>query len=184
MAQAFRHALVRARCTILSTLAADIAPSLAPDLPMAARPLTNLLSLRGFHRQAHAAQQSLAADASAPQAATGGGGAAAAAAPGPPLPPWSPTRELVKRKTLPKRMGHLLQVLEREKQAEAQAARQHPDFSAGDFLELKLSVPENKRRTTVFKGICIARRNRGWRTSFTVRNFVGNSGGIERTFPL
>ena len=46
------------------------------------------------------------------------------------------------------------------------------------------SVPENKRRPAAFKGVCIARRNRGLRTSFTLRNFIGTSGGIERTFPL
>ena len=49
---------------------------------------------------------------------------------------------------------------------------------------LPQSIPENKRRATVFKGICIAKRNRGYRSSFTLRNFIGNSGGIERTFPL
>lgn len=45
------------------------------------------------------------------------------------------------------------------------------------------SVPENKRRVTTFKGICIAKSNRGYRTTFTLRNMFG-SGGIERTFPL
>jgi large subunit ribosomal protein L19 len=101
-----------------------------------------------------------------------------------PLPPWTPSRELQKRKVLTKRMGYMMQVLEKEKENEAQAQLARPDFGPGDFLELKLSVPENKRRTTLFKGICIARRNRGWRTSFTLRNFIGSSGGIERTFPL
>jgi large subunit ribosomal protein L19 len=81
-------------------------------------------------------------------------------------------------------MGHLLQVLEKEKEDAAQEQLDRPEFGPGDLIELKLSVPENKRRTTVFKGICIAKRNRGWRTSFTLRNFIGNSGGIERTFPL
>lgn len=81
-------------------------------------------------------------------------------------------------------MGHLLQMLEKEKEEESLSQLERPEFGPGDVLELKLSVPENKRRTTVFKGICIARRNRGWRTSFTVRNFIGSSGGIERSFPL
>lgn len=101
-----------------------------------------------------------------------------------PLPPWTPSRELQKRKVLTKRMGYLMQALEKEKEIEAQTHLSRPDFGPGDFLELKLSVPENKRRTTLFKGICIARRNRGWRTSFTLRNFIGSNGGIERTFPL
>lgn len=98
--------------------------------------------------------------------------------------PWTPTRLLEKRKTLPKRMGHMLMVLEKEKEEEARAARAYPDFKAGDMIELKLSIPQNKGRETVFKGICISRRNRGWRTSFTLRNVIGNSGGIERSFPL
>lgn len=98
--------------------------------------------------------------------------------------PWTPTRLLEKRKTLPKRMGHMLLVLEKEKEEEARAARTYPDFKPGDMLELKLSIPQNKGRETVFKGICIAKRNRGWRTSFTLRNVIGNHGGIERSFPL
>jgi large subunit ribosomal protein L19 len=64
------------------------------------------------------------------------------------------------------------------------AELKRPDFGPGDLIELKLSVPENKRRVTVFKGICIARRNRSVRTSFTLRNLFGASGGVERTFPL
>lgn len=98
--------------------------------------------------------------------------------------PWTPTRLLEKRKTLPKRMGHMLMVLEKEKEEEARAARTFPDFKPGDMLELKLSIPQNKGRETIFKGICIAKRNRGWRTSFTMRNVIGNHGGIERSFPL
>lgn len=34
------------------------------------------------------------------------------------------------------------------------------------------------------QGICIAKRNRSVRSSFTLRNIFGGSGGIERTFPL
>ncbi len=46
------------------------------------------------------------------------------------------------------------------------------------------AIPENKRRVATFKGIVMAKRNRGWRTSFTLRNHVGTAGAIERTFPL
>jgi large subunit ribosomal protein L19 len=101
-----------------------------------------------------------------------------------PPPPWTPTRELKKRKTLPKRMGHLLSVLEKEMEDEARSSGSLPDFKPGDHLELRLVIPQNKGRETAFKGICIAKRNRGWRTSFTLRNFIGNNGGIERSFPL
>jgi large subunit ribosomal protein L19 len=76
------------------------------------------------------------------------------------------------------------QTLESEREGALAAELKRPDFSPGDLIELKLSVPENKRRVTVFKGICIARRNRSLRTSFTLRNLFGASGGVERTFPL
>lgn len=52
------------------------------------------------------------------------------------------------------------QTLEAEKEAALAAELQRPEFGPGDVIELKLSVPENKRRVTVFKGICIAKRNR------------------------
>ena len=150
---------------------------------MEARPLSCLLSLRGFHVHSATYQNpgTVKPPSDAPPAAASGLASGAGLAP---PPPWTPTRELVKRNFLPRRMGHLLKVLEKEKEEEALASKKLPNFGPGDFLELKLTVPENKRRTTMFKGICIARRNRGWRTSFTIRNFVGNSGGIERTFPL
>ena len=148
-----------------------------PSIVAESQQLTTLLSFRGFTAGTSHLHQA--------EFSTGAARGAATPVPNnPPPPAWTPTRELAKRKTLPKRMGHLLQVLEKEKQETAQSQLQRPEFRSGDLLELKLSVPENKRRTTVFKGICIAKRNRGWRTSFTVRNFIGNSGGIERTFPL
>ncbi len=46
------------------------------------------------------------------------------------------------------------------------------------------AVPENQRREAIFKGLCIARKWRGWRSTFTVRNFITGGGGIERTFQL
>lgn len=81
-------------------------------------------------------------------------------------------------------MANMLTVLEDEKVKEAMAARNIPDFNSGDSLQIKLAVPQNQRRSTVMKGLCIAKRNRGLRTSFTIRNHMGTAGGIERTFPL
>lgn len=46
------------------------------------------------------------------------------------------------------------------------------------------AVPENRRKVALMKGIVIARKNRGWQSAFTIRNYLGNAGGIERTFPL
>lgn len=70
----------------------------------AARTLSSLPSLRSFHHQSQA-QQGAAAEAP---------GAPAEAQPrSQPLPPWTPTRDLQKRKVLTKRMAHLMQVLRR-----------------------------------------------------------------------
>lgn len=46
------------------------------------------------------------------------------------------------------------------------------------------AVPQNKGRPATVKGLCIAKKNRGWRTSFTVLNFIQGGGPVERTFPL
>jgi len=150
-----------------------------PSIVAESQQLTTLLAFRAFNTgNSHLTFQS------EPSTASAAARAAETAPHSPPFAAWTPTRELQKRKNLPKRMGHLLQVLEKEKEEAAQQELDRPEFGPGDLIELTLSVPENKRRTTVFKGICIAKRNRGWRTSFTLRNFIGNSGGIERTFPL
>jgi len=101
-----------------------------------------------------------------------------------PRPAWTPTAQLTKRKTLPKRMGYLLQSLEAEQVAAVEQTRQFPAFRPGDVLELKVAVPENRRKVATLKGIVIAKKNRGWQSAFTIRNHLGNAGGIERTFPL
>jgi large subunit ribosomal protein L19 len=44
-------------------------------------------------------------------------------------------------------------------------------------------VPENKRRVVEFKGLCIARRNRGLGSNFTLRAVLNNH-AVERIFPL
>ena len=44
-------------------------------------------------------------------------------------------------------------------------------------------VPENRRRNSQFRGMCIARRNRGLGSSFTLRNVVDDA-AVERVFPL
>lgn len=100
------------------------------------------------------------------------------------IKPWTFTRHLTKRKLYTKRMANMLTVLEDEKVREVMAARSIPEFFPGDSLQIRMAVPQNQRRTTVMKGLCIAKRNRGLRTSFIIRNHMGTAGGIERTFPL
>ena len=70
-------------------------------------------------------------------------------------------------------------------QAEAlDAERPVPDFAPGDTVRVNVKVVEGSReRVQTFEGVCIARRNRGLNTSFTVRK-ISYGEGVERVFPL
>ena len=102
------------------------------------------------------------------------------------MSPFTKTRELKKRKTYEKRCGHMIETLERERITEMLNEREGvkiSPFRPGDVVKLTMEVPENRRRTQTFTGICIARRNRGLGSSFTLRTMLGNV-GVERMFPL
>ncbi len=59
-----------------------------------------------------------------------------------------------------------------------------PDFAPGDTLRVNVKVVEgNRERIQAFEGVCIARRNRGLNSSFTVRK-ISYGEGVERVFPL
>ncbi|MBF0418403.1 MAG: 50S ribosomal protein L19 [Magnetococcales bacterium] len=59
-----------------------------------------------------------------------------------------------------------------------------PKFDAGDTLRVHVRVIEGTReRIQVFEGVCIAQRNAGNRSTFTVRK-VSFGEGVERLFPL
>ena len=59
-----------------------------------------------------------------------------------------------------------------------------PNFGAGDTVAVHVRVREGDReRIQIFEGICIARRNRGFDSAFTVRK-ISNGEGVERVFPM
>ena len=59
-----------------------------------------------------------------------------------------------------------------------------PTFRTGDTLKVNVKVVEGDRsRIQVFEGICIARKNSGVNSSFTIRK-ISHGEGIERVFPL
>ena len=59
-----------------------------------------------------------------------------------------------------------------------------PDFKPGDTIIVHVKVVEKKReRTQAFEGVCIAKKNAGVNSSFTVRK-VSYGEGLERLFPL
>jgi len=59
-----------------------------------------------------------------------------------------------------------------------------PDFGPGDTLRVNVKVIEGTReRVQAFEGVCIARKNAGLNSSFTVRK-LSYGEGVERVFPL
>ncbi len=77
-----------------------------------------------------------------------------------------------------------IEKLEQEQVAKLSAGREIPDFSPGDTLRVNVKVTEGSReRIQAFEGVCIARKNRGLNSSFTVRKISYNE-GVERIFPL
>jgi large subunit ribosomal protein L19 len=57
-----------------------------------------------------------------------------------------------------------------------------PDFSPGDTVVVEVKVKEGDReRVQAYEGIVIARRNRGFNSSFTVRK-ISHGEGVERVF--
>ena len=77
-----------------------------------------------------------------------------------------------------------LQQFEKDYQAEMLAKRAVPEFSPGDTLRVHVKVLEGQReRTQAYEGVCVARKNAGVNSSFTVRK-ISFGEGVERVFPL
>ncbi|XP_031743848.1 50S ribosomal protein L19-2, chloroplastic isoform X1 [Cucumis sativus] len=89
----------------------------------------------------------------------------------------------IKFKRLDKTSRHIMQILDKEAVEEVKARREIPDIKPGYIVQLKVEVPENKRRISTLKGIVIARRNAGLNSTFRIRRVVAGV-GIESLFPL
>ena len=64
------------------------------------------------------------------------------------------------------------------------SGKSYPNFNAGDTVKVHLKVKEGeKERIQVFEGVCIAKKNAGLNSSFTVRK-ISYGEGIERVLPL
>lgn len=58
-----------------------------------------------------------------------------------------------------------------------------PAFAPGDTVVVQVRVKEGSReRLQAFEGVCIAKRNRGANSAFTVRK-ISHGEGVERVFP-
>ena len=74
-------------------------------------------------------------------------------------------------------MSNIIQELEAE-----QMGKEMPNFGPGDTVVVQVKVKEGDReRLQAYEGICIAKRNRGLNSSFTVRK-ISHGEGVERVF--
>ncbi|XP_058091290.1 large ribosomal subunit protein bL19cz-like isoform X2 [Magnolia sinica] len=89
----------------------------------------------------------------------------------------------IKFKRPDKTARHIMQILDKEAVEAVKADREIPDIKPGYTVQLKVEVPENKRRVSILKGIVIARRNAGLNTTFRLRRLVAGV-GVESVFPL
>lgn len=74
-------------------------------------------------------------------------------------------------------MSNIILQLEAE-----QMNKEVPDFGPGDTVIVQVKVKEGEReRLQAFEGVCIAKRNRGLNSAFTVRK-ISHGEGVERVF--
>lgn len=78
----------------------------------------------------------------------------------------------------------IMQILDKEAAAALAKVRTVPDFRPGDTLKVSIKVIEGEReRIQAFEGVCIARKNAGVNSNFTLRK-ISYGEGVERVFPL
>lgn len=83
-------------------------------------------------------------------------------------------------------MSKIIQKIEQDQKAKL--AKKIPMFKAGDTLKVYNIITEKdgekvRTRTQLYQGVCIARKNAGINSSFTVRK-ISFGEGVERVFPL
>src|SRR6185437_1956308 len=79
---------------------------------------------------------------------------------------------------------NIMQTLEQEEIQKLLANRPVPDFVPGDTVRVAVKVVEGEReRVQAFEGVCIARKNAGVNSNFTLRK-ISYGEGVERIFPL
>ena len=77
-----------------------------------------------------------------------------------------------------------LKKIEEAQVAKLKETAKLPEFRPGDTVKVNVKVVEGDReRVQAFEGVCIARKNAGLNSSFTVRK-ISYGEGVERIFPL
>lgn len=79
---------------------------------------------------------------------------------------------------------NIIEQLEKEQVGKLTESKTVPDFAPGDTVRVQVKVIEGEReRLQAFEGVCIARKNAGLNSAFTVRK-IASGEGVERVFPL
>lgn len=77
-----------------------------------------------------------------------------------------------------------LQKIEQENMKKLAEGKRLDAFGQGDTVRVNVRIIEgNTERVQAFEGVCIARKNAGMRSAFTVRK-ISHGEGVERVFPL
>ena len=78
----------------------------------------------------------------------------------------------------------IIREIEAQEIAKQMAGKEMPEFGPGDTIRVNVKVVEGSReRIQAFEGVCIARKNAGVNSAFTVRK-ISYGEGVERVFPL
>ncbi|CAL0311641.1 unnamed protein product [Lupinus luteus] len=81
------------------------------------------------------------------------------------------------------KLGDIMGILHKRAIEASEKERATPDIRTGDIVEIKLEVPENKRRLSIYKGIVISRQNSGIHTTIRIRRIIAGV-GVEIVFPV
>ncbi|KAL1830022.1 hypothetical protein DCAR_0209423 [Daucus carota subsp. sativus] len=93
-----------------------------------------------------------------------------------------PEPEIEKRKPIVK-LGDIMGILNKQAIDASVSVRPIPDLRSGDIVEIKLEVPENRRRLSIYKGIVISKQNAGIHTTIRIRRIIAGI-GVEIVFPI
>jgi len=79
---------------------------------------------------------------------------------------------------------NMIEKIEKEQMAQLTEGKTIPEFAPGDTIKVNVKVVEGEReRIQAYEGVCIARKNSGLNSAFTVRK-ISFGEGVERVFPL
>nr|GEW99375.1 50S ribosomal protein L19-2, chloroplastic-like [Tanacetum cinerariifolium] len=81
------------------------------------------------------------------------------------------------------KLGDIMGILNKQAVEASESLRPLPELRTGDIIEIKLEVPENRRRLSIYKGIIISRQNAGIHTTIRIRRIIAGV-GVEIVFPI